>query len=221
VVGAQNAYTAIKAVIFDMDGVITDSELLYGEAVNAVFEGTRYVLTDDDHRAIMGSSIDYTWDWIMRRFDLPGPVERWTQRYDDEVVRLLTDKAEPTPGIYELLDAIQQRHVRLGLASSSQHNWVMAVLGKLGLQDRFEAIASCEMAANAKPAPDLYVLAGQKLGVVPGECMAVEDTPRGIQAAKAAGIYTVALRTGPTAALDISAADLIIDSLGHFPLHRL
>ncbi len=220
-VAVQNTRTPIKAVIFDMDGVITDSELLYGEAINVVFEGAPHVLTDDDHRAIMGSSIDYTWDWIMRRFNLSGPVERWKQRYDDAVVRLLTKKAEPTPGIYQLLDDIEQRHVRLGLASSSQHNWVMAVLGKLGLKDRFETVASCEMVPNAKPAPDLYLLAVNKLGVIPSECMAIEDTPRGIQAAKAAGIYTVALRTGPTASLDISEADLIIDSLGRFPLQRL
>lgn len=211
----------VKAVIFDMDGVITDSELLYGEAVNAVFEGTPYVLTDDDHRTIMGSSIDYTWEWITRRFGLSGPVEPWKRRYDHAVVRLLTEKAEPVPGIHELLASIQQRGVRLGLASSSQNNWVMAVLGKLGLLHRFEVITSCEMVVNAKPAPDLYLLAAKKLGVQPRECFAVEDTPRGISSARAAGIYTIALRTGPTASMDISAADLIIDSLGQFPLHCL
>ncbi len=210
-----------QAVIFDMDGVITDSEPLYAEALNEVLRSGGHVMTDQDHESIMGSGIDFTLDWMISHFGLKGTVASWRPRYDREVVRVLSQKAEPTPGIYDLLDALNARHMKIGLASSSQGNWVQAVLKKLGVADRFEAIAACEMVAQAKPAPDLYLLAAQKLGVAPAACVAIEDTPRGIAAGKAAGMRMIALRTGPTAGLDISAADHIIDSLPAFPLHWL
>lgn len=221
---AANVSTGPKkfqAVIFDMDGVITDSEPLYAEALNEVLRGQGHAMSHQDHAAIMGSSIEYTLDWVISHFRLPGTLDTWRPLYDQEVIRLLSEKAEPTPGIYDLLDALKARRMKIGLASSSQGNWVQAVLKKLGVADRFQAIAACEMVAQAKPAPDLYLLAARKLGVSPASCVAIEDTPRGIAAGKAAGMRMVALRTGPTAGLDISSADYIIDSLPGFPLHWL
>lgn len=206
----------IHAVIFDMDGVITDSEPFYSEAVNVVLNGSGHRLTGADHNAIMGSSIDYTWTWVMDRFKLPGPSEFWTDKYTREVVRILEEKVEPTPGIYALLDSLGQRKLKLGLATSSQAPWASAILGKLGLKERFQFIATREMVPDAKPAPDLYLLAARGLGVAPAACLAIEDSPRGIQAGKRAGMRVVAVRTGPTAHLDISAADRVIDDLGGF-----
>lgn len=208
----------LQAVIFDMDGVLTDSEPLYAEALNKVLHATGKVLTDKDHEAIMGSSIDYTWEWVIRRFGLPGGPQDWLSEYDRAVVRLLSTRVEPTPGIYSLLDALEAKGMKIGLASSSQHNWVRAVLARLGIAERFSSIAACEMVTQAKPAPDLYLLAARGLGVEPSRCIAIEDSPRGIKAGKAAGMLTIALRTAPTEGLDISEADLAIDSLGDFPL---
>lgn len=208
----------IQAVIFDMDGVITDSEPLYAEALNVVLLHTGHVLTEKDHAAIMGSSIDETLRYVIQRFQLNGGVDKWTAAYSSAVEGVLSAKAEPTTGIYELLDALRDRGLRIGLASSSRQRWVKAVLTKLGLEGRFTAVAACEMVPEAKPAPDLYLLAARTLGVPPAACIALEDSPRGIRAGKAAGMLTIALRTGPTAGMDISAADHIIDTLGDFPL---
>lgn len=207
-----------QAVIFDMDGVLTDSEPLYAEAMNVVLKSTGSVLTDEDHEAIMGSSIAETWEWAHKRFSLSGKPPDWLQAYDKAVVELLSTRAEPNPGIHSLLDEIEERGVKIGLASSSQHNWVLAVLKRLGIEGRFRAVAACEMVKEAKPAPDLYLLAASKLRVDPGACIALEDSPRGIRAGKAAGMRTIALRTGPTARMDISHADHIIDRLEDFPL---
>ena len=205
-----------QAVIFDMDGVITDSEPLYAEAINEVLASHGHVLTPDDHRAVMGSSIDDTWAYVARRFDIDGPLDPWKAAYDEAVVRLLGSKTEPALGLFELLDALHRLGVKVGLATSSKAVWVEAVLDRLGANGRFQATATCEEVAGAKPDPDLYLLAARKLSVAPERCLAIEDTPRGIRSAKAAGITTVAVRTESTAGLAISEADFIIESLAGF-----
>ena len=199
-----------------MDGVITDSEHLYAQAVNLALSGTGEVLTDDDHRQIMGSSIDYTWTWVIDALDLDHDIGYWKSRYDPAVVHLLSEKAPATPGVYELVDALEARDILIGLATSSQENWVRAVLDRLGLAGRFRSVASCDMVENAKPAPDLYLLAAKGLRVPPQECLAIEDTPRGIQSAKSAGMSVVGLKTEALAGADLSQADHITDSLGQF-----
>lgn len=207
-----------RAVIFDMDGVITDSEPFYAEAINEVLRGTGNTLTREDHEAILGSSIDETWEWVVRRFGLPGAPAHWLGAYDHAVLRLLSSKAEPAAGLYTLLDGIEARGIKIGLASSSQHNWVLAVLARLHVEGRFQFVAACEMVKEAKPAPDLYLLAARGLDVEPSACLALEDSPRGIHAGKAAGMVTIALRSALAASLDTSEADYFIDRLEDFPL---
>ncbi|MBI3744383.1 MAG: HAD family phosphatase [Chloroflexi bacterium] len=209
------------AVIFDMDGVITDSEPLYGQAVNVVLHGLGHHMSDEDHAAIMGSSIDYTWEWVIKRYNLHGDVAHWKREYDKAVVDLLSANVEPAPGLYALLDRLETAKCKIGLATSSQLNWVEAVLKRLKVDGRFKAIASTEMVREAKPAPDLYLLAARKLDAPPKECVAIEDTPRGIMSAKAAGMTTIAVRTPSTAHMDISQADHVIDSLDKFDLRWL
>ncbi len=207
-----------QAVIFDMDGVITDSEPFYNEAVNEVLRPLGHVLTEDDHRAIMGSSIDYTWEYVIQRFGLQDDVRRWKRQYDGAVLRILKAKAEPAPGLYALLDRLEAKGLKLALATSSQRNWADAVVARLKVTGRFPVIATTEMVPSAKPAPDLYLLTASLLGVPPARCLAIEDSPRGITSAKAAGMTTVAVRSQAVSHLDISAADRIIDSLEAFDL---
>lgn len=210
-----------QAVIFDMDGVITDSEPLYAQAVNLVLTEHGLALTEEDHRAIMGSSIDSTWRYVIDRLGLDGDMARWKAQYDRAVLDLLRRHVTPAPGLYRLLARLEKRGVKIGLATSSQQNWADAVLDRLNLAGRFQAVAACEMVREAKPAPDLYLLAASRLGVPPGACLAIEDTPRGIQSARTAGMTTVAVRTQATAHMDVSAADRVIDSLEEFDMRWL
>ena len=204
-----------------MDGVITDSEPFYSEAVNVVLAKEGVALTDEDHRSIMGSSINFTWQYVIDRFELAGTVEDWKPAYDRAVVEVLSAKVVPADGLDWLLGSLKDRGVRIGLATSSQRNWVDAVLQRLGVTEAFESIASSDMVRAAKPAPDLYLLAASKLGVAPELCLAVEDTPRGIGSARAAGMMTIAVRTQSTAGMDVSAAEYVIDGLSEFDLDWL
>lgn len=210
-----------RAVIFDMDGVITDSEPFYAEAINVVLAGHGHVLTRDDHRAIMGSNIDYTWDYVVRRFKLGGDIAGWKRRYDSAVVEILSKKPEPSPGLYWLLDELDKRKLPVALATSSLLNWAQTVTRRLKVEHRFRFIATADMVPHAKPAPDLYLFAVAKLGLSPAECLALEDSPRGIASAKAAGLTTIGIRTPHTVGMDLSKADRLINSLQDFDLSWL
>lgn len=206
----------VRAVIFDVDGVLADSEPLYHEAHNMVLGELGRTLSEEENRQILGATVEHSWRWIMERFHLTGPLEEWLARYDRAVVEVLQAQVEPSPGLYALLDLLAARGLPLGLASSSQANWVRAILQKLDLAGRFQTVISGEMVARGKPAPDCYLLAAQGLGVEPSRCLAIEDTPVGIRAARAAGMLVVAVVTPMTAGLDLSQAHHVVPSLERF-----
>ncbi len=206
----------IEAVIFDMDGVLTDSEPLYFEAINVVLGKHGHHLTEEDNRAIIGSGVEDTWLWLIERFRLPHGLAYWIARYGEAVVKLLGEKVIPSPGLYDLLSGLKSRGIRLGLASSAEGDWVEAVLGKLNISSYFEAVTAGEMVKAGKPAPDVYLATAEKLKLDPSRCLAIEDTPRGIEAAKSAGMTAVAVLTTLTAHLDLSRADHIVPTLDKF-----
>ncbi len=211
----------IEAVIFDMDGVLADSEPLYYLSLNQVLQSHGHSLTDEDNRAILGTTVEHTWGWLKERFRLDGRLEDWIGVYDEVILRNLKEKVEPSPGLYALLDALQARDLPIGLASSSQANWVDAVLTTLDVKERFRVVISGDMVTNGKPAPEIFLKAAGELGAEPTRCLVFEDSPHGIQGAKAAGMTVVAVLTPLTRDLDLSPADHRIESLADFDLALL
>src|SRR5687768_896954 len=122
------------------------------------------------------------------------------------------------PGVVAYLDDAATLNLKVGLASSADRDWVTGHLTRLGLLDRFQTIQCWEEGKRPKPAPDLYLAAVETLGLAPTEAIALEDSPNGVTAAKAAGLFCVAVPSGPTATLNFSHADLIIPSLAAVPL---
>ena len=210
----------IEAVIFDMDGVLTDSEPLYQEAARVTLREAGLSLTAEETREVMpqilGTSVEYTWEWLRRRFELQGPIEGWIEHYSSVILSLLREKVTPAPGLYQLLDELEGRGLKKALASSSQRGWVEAVLEKLGLKGRFQVIISGEEVQRGKPDPEICLKAARALDIAPERCLVIEDSPVGLQAAKAAGMKAVAVLTATTEKLDLSQADRVIPSLKDF-----
>jgi len=202
-----------QAAIFDMDGVLTDSEPRYHRAINAVLAEEGLQLSDDQYREVIGLGVEVTWEALISRHNLQEPISAYLRRYDEAVLRELRRPAQPDPGARELIAAARQRGLRIGLASSSLRFWIEALLEGMGLADAFDAIVWQEMAERPKPAPDLYLVAAEMLAVLPQFCLAIEDTPAGIAAAKAAGMFTVQVRSASTAFPPLPEADLVVDSL--------
>jgi HAD superfamily hydrolase (TIGR01509 family) len=210
-----------NAVIFDMDGVLADSEPVYAAAMNSVIGPLGLEISEADQRHVMGLGIEDCWRYLSSALNLSGPTEALVEGYNREVIRLLALVPQTLPGVHKTIDALKQRNVPIAVASSSLVPWIDSLLGALHLQHAFDALVSRSMVPRGKPAPDVYLLAAERLGVEPERCMAVEDTPNGLASAKAAGMFVVQTRSASTAFPPLAGADLVLDSLLNFPFSLL
>ncbi len=200
-----------RAVVFDMDGLLLDTEVLWQSSEEELFRRYGDTFSLADKLQVIGTSFDHTARFFAGR--LGQPLER-----GPELVRELLDlmhaevrrEVAARPGAIELVERLRG-HVPLGLASNSPRFLVDEALRSAGLDDAFDAVVTSDDVERPKPEPDLYLLACQRLGAAPGETLALEDSPSGVAAAKAAGLDCIAVPQ--YAETDVSAADRIIDSL--------
>jgi HAD superfamily hydrolase (TIGR01509 family) len=210
-----------RAVIFDMDGVLVDSEPAFFEAANQVLSQEGHSIEFERYQRLLGTSVEVTWRGLIEMLGLQGNLKDYLRRYHDVLLECLRRPRPPLPGVLELLEELDSRGASFGLATSSWRTWKDAVLESAGLQGRFRTIVTGDTVEHEKPAPDLYLKAAELLETPPGQCMAVEDTPPGIRSAKAAGMYAVHVRSSSTAFPPIEEADLVLDSLAQFPLSMI
>lgn len=179
----------LTAVIFDMDGVLIDSEPFWQRAQMAVFSELGHFHTEEDCNSTIGVRIDQLVAHWYRIRPWSGPTqEQVVQRILDQVIALILREGQPKEGVLEALALMEARGLKIGLATSSPFAMVEAVLGKLGIKDRFLAVHSAEVERFGKPHPDVYIHAAEKLGVEPVHCLAIEDSFTGLLAAKAASM---------------------------------
>ena len=125
------------------------------------------------------------------------------------------------PGVRRYLDEAGRLNLATAIASSSSRHWIDEHLGSMGIKDRFDVIVCRDDVKKTKPDPELYTMAVDRLGITPVEAIALEDSSNGLAAAKAAGLYCVAVPNGMTASMDLSRADLTLTSLEEMPLAEL
>ncbi|MSQ31979.1 MAG: HAD family phosphatase [Dehalococcoidia bacterium] len=206
----------IKAVIFDMDGVLSDSEPLFRESINKILVEEGAQISEQEYKQLIGSTFEHAWQVLIERFNLKKPASHYMQIYDGVVEDTLGAKARPASGVYELMAELDKRKLPKGLASASKRIWINALLRAIKLENSFNVIVAGDEVKKGKPEPEIYITAAHKLGFEPKECVVIEDSPTGILSASRSGAKVVAVRTPYTAGLDISKANVIIDSLANF-----
>ena len=203
------------AVVFDMDGVIVDSEHVWDEARRRLARERGGRWTDTASRDMMGMSSP---EWSRYMHDVIGLHEPPEEISAEVVRRLETIYRTELPLVDGAVAAVERVAARwpLGLASSSNRELIDLVLDLAGLAPYFGATVSSEEVERGKPAPDVYLEAAHRLGADPAACAAVEDSRNGILSARAAGMRVVAFpnRRYPPDAEALAAADAVIDSLG-------
>jgi mannitol-1-/sugar-/sorbitol-6-/2-deoxyglucose-6-phosphatase len=207
----------IEAVVFDMDGVLLDSEPIWREVEKEVFGRLGITVTDEDLMQTMGVRIhDVVERWHRRHpWDEPSR-EAVAEEIVARVAQTIEREGVLNEGVVEAIDFVERLGLRLALASSSPMRLIRAVLSRGGLSERFPVVLTAEDEEHGKPHPDVYLSAARALGVAPERCLAIEDSENGVGAAKAAGMACVAVPPPEKEAREYEEADLVLGSLADF-----
>lgn len=181
-----------EAVVFDLDGLLVDSEPVWRAAEIEIFGRYGVPLTEAQCRSAKGRPVhDVAWLWHRQHpWEGPSP-EAVADEVIDRMAQLLADQVPLMPGARAALAWCREQGLRLAVASSSGHRLIEAALGRHGLRPWFEVVCSAQDVPAGKPAPDVYLAAAGALGVLPGRCVAVEDATLGAEAAVTAGMACV------------------------------
>ena len=214
----------LKALFFDFDGLIVDTETPEVEVWREVYAEHGLVYPDEMWINAIGRGVDQ-----LEELPIPRMIRLLGESFDAPRVdadrhRRQMEKinAQPVrPGILSLIGEAKGEGLPVAVVSSSRHNWVDGHLSRLGIRDRFDVTICRDDVERAKPFPDLYLRACEWAGVLPSEAVTLEDSPNGLHAANAAGVFGIAVPNAMTAQLDLSHAAARIDDLGLASLNTL
>jgi HAD superfamily hydrolase (TIGR01509 family) len=211
----------LQAVIFDVDGLLIDTETCDYEAWRELYaaHGIDLTLADFCHTAGLYGSWERAYEELSSQVGVPA--EELHARREPRFRELVQNCLAPSPELLRLLDEVEAAGVALGVASSSDSDWVAYLLEGLGIRDRFRAVATGHDVEHRKPAPDVYLLAAQRLGVDPRRCVALEDSVHGIEAAQAAGMRVVVIPNPISVHQDLTRADARVQHFGEVTVELL
>lgn len=212
----------LKAVIFDLDGVLIDTEELYVEHRVEFLKRMGYEISANFFKPLRGSHNRGYWEAVIKHLKLPHAIDELIKDSREDYIRFLKErKIELSTGARKLIEILYTEGIKLGVASSANPKRIQMILEETGISEKFEAVVSGDDIDNPKPAPDAYLKSAEVLGVDPSDCVAIEDTTLGIQSAKSAGMKVVGFIGPEDNTQDLSESDLIIKSFSGLNLEIL
>lgn len=210
----------IDTIIFDMDGVLVDSEKHWAIAETA-FLATRIAAPHDEyHSDIVGMSISEIYDHLKSRYNIEMEKMEFLDAYDDMAVDIYNKSSNLLPNVMDFLVLLRNEDYTLALASSSPRFWVSMAVERFELEPFFKVtISASDIKCKGKPAPDIYLYTAKQLAKKPRNCLAIEDSRNGVVSAKRAGMKCIGLRNGFNEEQDLSRADLVVDNFQQLTLN--
>lgn len=213
----------LEAVIFDMDGVIMDSEPIHHETEFEILK--RFGVTDypfSEHAQYVGMRTWDLWTGNIAKYGLQANAEDLTIEGDEAYIAALKEKDfGPIEGLVELLDRIKTNGTKMIVASSASRENIKLVLDKFAITQYFEGYVSSQDVEKTKPNPDIFLLAAKTLDVNPKNCVVIEDAKHGVQAAISAGMQCIGYRNLSSGNQDLSKAQVIVESHHNIDLKLL
>lgn len=210
----------LKGVIFDMDGVIIDSEPIHKQLERELLEESGGDYSQIDHAAFMGTTDAQMWGALKEQFNFERSVEELIRLKQERFIAKL-DQIPLVDNVLEFMTALRSIGCKLGLASSNNERSVEAIKNKFGLAEYIDVFVHGEAVTKGKPHPDIFLTAAKQMGLAPGDCLVIEDSRNGVLAAKAAGMKCVGFQNKNSKGQDLSEADLIVGSYQELTLESL
>lgn len=203
----------LKAIIFDMDGVLIDSEPVHLEANKRLMEKLGLKFDKDYYMQFIGSTVDYMWDKMKKDYGITLPDDELMAISDDFVREINGDGGYPImEGAEQLIHKLHKAGLKLAVASSSGMERIISSVNRLNASQEINCIVSGQELRKPKPKPDIFLKVAEELNVLPEECIVIEDSLNGMMAAKNAGMICVMYENQSLGVCDSSYADYIIQS---------
>jgi len=211
----------IKAVVFDLDGLMFNTEEVFEMSGRELLRRRGLELTREIHVQMMGRRAKESFAALVNLTGLTESIEELIAESEEIFRELLDDTLAPMPGLFELLDRIERNALPKGVATSSSRPYLENILGRFDLLDRFDMLLTAEDVAHGKPHPEIYLTAAARLGVAPESMLVLEDSETGTRAAVAANAFAVSVPHRHSAAHDFAGAAYVADGLHDPNLLRL
>jgi HAD superfamily hydrolase (TIGR01509 family) len=212
----------MDAVIFDMDGVIVDSEIHWKTTEGFFLQSLILGWSLNDQDSIIGLGVLDLYKLLVDTYHLQKTKDEFLEIYQEMANDIYGQKVSLIEGFIELLTELNTNHIPVALTSSSPISWINIMLDRFNLRDSFQAVISAdELTGQGKPFPAIYVLTATRLGVRPDRCVAIEDSKNGVLSAKNAEMFCVGFRNGFNDEQDLSRADMIIHHFAEFDWKKL
>lgn len=212
----------LEAIIFDMDGVLVDSEYTYFQSKSQILSEAGHEVEDSYHFQFMGTTSDYMWEKMKQEFSLPLSVAEYIQQMTAlRQAMIKRDGIRVIPHVQEFVKGLSQAGLKLAVASSSSLAEIKVNLAEIGLSEYFSEVVSTEEVEHSKPAPDVYLAAAERIGIMPENCLGIEDTKHGTGAVRNAGMVCVGFANPAFPKQDLAFADRVVSSFSELDADSL